>query len=62
MAPGFVSRKVYCDGEQIELWSSPRSEFSCSPNDLRRYMDNERWDLVFNALYHLSGAVEERSA
>lgn len=62
MAPQLTTRTFYCDGEPFELWSGPVSEFSCAPRDLRRYMEIERWDLVFNALVHLSGAVDEGSA
>ena len=60
MAPQL--RTFYSDGKPFELWSSSVTEFSCTPRDLRRYMENERWDLVFNALVHLSGAVDEGSA
>lgn len=62
MAQQLTTRTFYCDGEPLELWSSSVGEFSCAPWDLRRYMENERWDLVFNALVHLSGAVDEGSA
>lgn len=55
-------RTLYFEGEPIELWASTLPEFSCRPDDLRRYIDRGRWDLVFNALCYLSGAIEEGSA
>jgi hypothetical protein len=36
--------------------------FSCRPDDIRRYMDQDRWDLVFNAIVYLVGAVDEGTA
>lgn len=36
--------------------------FSCRPDDIRRYMDHDRWDLVFNAIVYLVGAVDEGTA
>lgn len=54
--------RYYFDGQPIEMWSSTVPEFSCQPDDLRRYMERGRWDLVFNALCYLTGAVEEGSA
>ncbi len=62
MDPVSVTKTFYCDGERIELWSTPAVDFSCAPRDLRRYMETERWDLVFNALCHLAGVVDEGSA
>ena len=62
MDPMSMTKTFYCDGARIELWSGPASDFSCAPHDLKRYMEIERWDLVFNALYHLAGAVDEGSA
>ena len=55
-------RTYYLEGELIELWTSTLPEFSCRPEDLRRYIDRGRWDLVFNALCYLTGAIEEGSA
>lgn len=57
-----TQRTIYIDGEPIALLNSILPEFSCRPADLRRYIEGERWDLVFNALYYLTGAVEEGSA
>jgi hypothetical protein len=57
-----MMKTFYRDGERVELWSTPSSEFSCAPGDLRHYMEIERWDLVFNALCHLAGVVDEGSA
>ena len=54
--------RYYFDGQPIEIWSSTLPEFSCRPDDLRRYMERGRWDLVFNALCYLTGTVEEGSA
>jgi hypothetical protein len=55
-------RTIYVGGEAFELWSSPLPDFSCSPTEIRRYIDTERWDLVFNALCYLTGSVEEGCA
>ncbi|MGH6894668.1 MAG: hypothetical protein ACREEP_20670, partial [Dongiaceae bacterium] len=52
-------KTVYVDGQSLELWSPPTADFSCRPQDLRSYVTSERWDLVFNALCYLAGAVEE---
>ena len=62
MEPSLTQRTYYVEGQPIELWTSPLSEFSCRPDDLRRYIDGGRWDLVFNALCYLTGAIEEGSA
>ncbi len=50
---------VYVRGAPLELWSTPAADFSCLPADLRRYVEAGRWDLVFNALCYLTGAIEE---
>ena len=52
-------KTVVVDGESLEMWAPPVSDFSCLPDDLRTYMTRGRWDLVFNALCYLAGAVEE---
>ena len=52
-------KTVYVDGESLELWSPPSADFSCRPDDIRDYVAAQRWDLVFNALCYLAGAVEE---
>jgi hypothetical protein len=62
MDASLTQRTLYVEGEPIELWSSTLPEFSCRPDDLRRYIDGGRWDLVFNALCYLTGAIEEGSA
>lgn len=53
---------VLVDGESLELWSPRAVDFSCRPEDIRRYIEDDRWDLVFNALCYLTGAVEEGTA
>ena len=53
---------VYVEGESLELWSPAAATFSCQPEDIRRYIRDDRWDLVFNALCYLTGAVEEGAA
>jgi hypothetical protein len=55
-------RTVYVDGESLELCSPTSVDFSCQPDDIRRYIEGERWDLVFNALCYLTGTVEEGAA
>jgi hypothetical protein len=62
MDASLTQRTFYSQGEPIELWTSPLPEFSCRPDDLRRYIDHGRWDLVFNALCYLTGAIEEGTA
>jgi hypothetical protein len=52
-------RTFYVEGQSLELWSVPSADFSCQPEDIRDYIAGQRWDLVYNALYHLAGAVEE---
>jgi len=59
MEPALQRKTVYVDGESLELWSPPNAAFSCRPDDVRFYIASERWDLVFNALCYLAGAVEE---
>lgn len=34
----------------------------CSPDDILAYMEHDRWDLVFNALFFLAGALVEGEA
>jgi hypothetical protein len=62
MDASLTQRTLYVEGEPIELWSSTRPEFSCRPADMRRYIEGGRWDLVFNALCYLTGAIEEGTA
>jgi hypothetical protein len=50
MEPLSTQRTTYLDGEPIEFLNSILLEFSCRPDDPRRYIEDERWDLVFNAL------------
>ena len=52
-------KTVYVDGESLELWSPQTADFSCRPDDVKFYIASERWDLVFNALCYLAGAVHE---
>ena len=53
---------VEIGGESLEMWSPEIADFSCRPEDIRRYIEDDRWDLVFNALCYLTGAVEEGAA
>jgi hypothetical protein len=53
---------LFFDEDPYSPWSSPRSAFSCEPEDLSRYMERGRWDLVFNALCYLAGVIEEGHA
>lgn len=55
-------KTVVVDGESLEMWAPPVSDFSCLPDDLRTYMTRGRWDLVFNALCYLADAVPEGCA
>ena len=50
------------DEDPYSPWTSPRSAFACAPEDLSRYMERGRWDLVFNALCYLAGVIEEGHA
>lgn len=58
----FQRKTVYVEGQSVELWSLPAADFSCQPEDIRHYIAGQRWDLVFNALYYLAGAIEEGAA
>lgn len=49
-------------GDANDARSDVPLDFSWRPDDIRRYMDQGRWDLVFNALCYLTGATEEGSA
>ncbi len=62
MDASISQRTIYVDGEPFELWTSPQPDFSCSPGEIRNYIDRGRWDLVFNALCYLTGAIEEGAA
>jgi hypothetical protein len=62
MDASLSQRTLYIEGQPLELWSATSPEFSCRPDDLRRYIEGDRWDLVFNALCYLTGAIEEGSA
>lgn len=62
MDASISQRTIYVEGEAFELWSSTLPDFSCSPVEVRRYIDEGRWDLVFNALCYLTGVVQEGSA
>jgi len=53
---------LFFDEDPCRPWSSPQSAFSCEPQDLSRYMERGRWDLVFNALCYLAGVIEEGHA
>jgi len=59
MEAALQRKMVYLDGESLELWSPRTANFSCRPDDVKVYIASERWDLVFNALCYLAGAVEE---
>ncbi len=47
---------VYIEGDQrYELWEDPERPFGCAPRDLERYVEQEAWVLLFNAVA-LTGA------
>ena len=47
---------VYVEGDQrYELWEDPERPFGCAPRDLERYVEQEAWVLLFNAVA-LTGA------
>jgi len=47
---------VYVEGDQrYELWEDPERPFGCAPRDLERYVAQEAWVLLFNAVA-LTGA------
>jgi hypothetical protein len=62
MEASLQRKTVYIDGESLELWGPSGADFSCRPDDVRYYIASERWDLVFNALCYLAGAVQEGAA
>ena len=42
---------VYIEGDQrYELWEDPERPFGCAPRDLERYVEQEAWVLLFNAV------------
>ena len=42
---------VYMEGDQrYELWEDPERPFGCAPRDLERYVEQEAWVLLFNAV------------
>ena len=39
------------DGDlRYELWEDPERPFGCAPRDLERYVEQEAWVLLFNAV------------
>ena len=40
---------------RYELWEDPERPFGCAPRDLERYVEQEAWVLLFNAVA-LTGA------
>jgi hypothetical protein len=47
---------VYVEGDlRYELWEDPERPFGCAPRDLERYVEQEAWVLLFNAVA-LTGA------
>ncbi len=47
---------VYVEADQrYELWEDPERPFGCAPRDLERYVEQEAWVLLFNAVA-LTGA------
>ncbi len=55
-----LTRSLLLDTEEpLEIWNCPNVTFSCQPEDIRVYVQAERWDLVFNALCYLAGVVDE---
>ena len=42
---------VYMEGDlRYELWEDPERPFGCAPRDLERYVEQEAWVLLFNAV------------
>jgi hypothetical protein len=42
---------VYVEGDlRYELWEDPERPFGCAPRDLERYVEQEAWVLLFNAV------------
>jgi hypothetical protein len=42
---------VYLEGDlRYELWEDPERPFGCAPRDLERYVEQEAWVLLFNAV------------
>ena len=35
---------------RYELWEDPERPFGCAPRDLERYVEQEAWVLLFNAV------------
>ena len=34
----------------MEVWENPDYPFHCTDDQLQQWADNDRWDLLFNAL------------
>ena len=43
-------RGLYVAGQRVEVWENPDFPFRCSDEQLESWADNDRWDLLFNAL------------
>jgi hypothetical protein len=41
---------VYEGDLRYELWEDPERPFGCAPRDLERYVEQEAWVLLFNAV------------
>ena len=42
---------VLLEGDlRYELWEDPERPFGCAPRDLERYVEQEAWVLLFNAV------------
>ena len=43
-------RKVYFDGDEVEVWENPDAHFGATPEDLKAYFDEGSWIALFNAM------------
>lgn len=51
-----ATRRMFMDGQLVELWELPGAPFGCTPADLQAFVDREDWVLLFNALVLLGGS------
>ena len=43
-------RKVYFDGDEVEVWENPDIHFGATPADLKGYYYEGSWVALFNAM------------
>ena len=62
MSTRIVQQTFGLHDEAMDSWRWVPPEFAWQPDDIGRYIDQGRWDLVYNALCFLTGVTEEGTA